>query len=62
MKKYSDVSEGVGLVVLIAILVLFAIVMAGCQTVRGMAHDLGSTCNYIEDNVPAHDSRDPYKR
>ena len=48
---------------LIVVSVVVGMRVSGCmQTVRGIAHDAGSICNYVEDNVPAHDSREPYRR
>lgn len=39
-------------------LAFFGGFIAGCQTVRGVAHDFGSVTNYVQEQIPPTDSRD----
>lgn len=56
MKEFkSRVRKFVFVCLLVFLMIVYAIICSGCQGVRGMAHDLGDFCNYVEENIPAHD-------
>jgi len=42
----------------IGLLAVVAFTNSGCQMVRGVAHDIGSVTNYVQDQIPKRDSRE----
>lgn len=43
---------------ILGVLGFFWFCLSGCQTVRGMAHDVGDLCHYVETNIPVQDYTD----
>lgn len=62
-KQEQKQCKMIGWIMTIVAIILLALVAinSGCQTVRGMAHDVGSVTDYVQDQIPKTDTRDQYQ-